>query len=174
MTDNRLGNIGSILNSPQRPRLVPTEPAAEPTPAPRATADKPAKEKASPAPRRPTPAAESPTRRVPVRIRPSLRDRLELAVRNTPGATVTTVALDAIQHLHDQDRLTDAVTALQEEPQQEGLFRRSVRQAAQAKVTIELRVPADDLKTLDKLKEAAGAESRSHLITAALMLELPA
>jgi len=182
MSDNRLGNIGNILNgSSPRPRLVPdpTTTAARP-PAP--TTHAPAKRQATTAKPKPAPArqpAASSTavthKRVPVRLTQDLRDRLADRAR-IEDKTLAAVAFDAIEAAHAANKLADLVDASRQPAQTphtvgegSGLFQRTpARPPAQAKVTVEFRMTDADTAVLDQLVRIAKADNRSQLITAAL------
>lgn len=197
-TDKRLGKLGDILQAPPRRRLrVPgaapgeqgaTPPAAaESAAAPHVEAvpDLPSTPEKlastdqgyTPTPRPATSprrvhATEATRARVVVRITHDLHTRLATKAareRISQGA----VTLAAIEGAHQDKVLSQLLAPAITTARAGSLFTPPpVREMAEARVTIELRISRQDLATVDRLVDDYAAENRTQLITAALTYHL--
>lgn len=190
MSDNRLGNIGSILNGGNpRPRLIdpdaeaPAGPEAAPTstaqpatrPPTRSETTKPAPQTAMgetrPSRRPARPRAAGP-RRVALRLEQQLRD--QLVDRSSRERPLAAVVLGMIAEAHERNELTQHVQAEQaRQGSGGGLFAgTATRIAGRATALVELRMSTDDFEVLDTLARKAGAKDRSQFITAVVRARL--
>lgn len=81
------------------------------------------------------------------------------------------VLLDAL--VARQDELTDLVAARTEQPTvSDGLFDRTPGAKGERFVGVSLRIKSGNLQVIDQLVDKHGAESRSHLVAAALSAHL--
>lgn len=193
MSDQRLGNISSILShrAPRRERLqdVASEPVAPVEDAPsqelppakgvdtvpsvaEGTAGqvtrKPAPKKVSKSPRKAPKSSEATggTVRVALLLPPDLRTRLNERTVKDRGTLASTV-FDAIEDALKAGTLDDAIAAQQAPPKRDGLlFDRTTR--PEPAVLVELRMSAANRATLDHLTSTTEARTRTELITAAL------
>lgn len=200
MSDNRLGNIGSILSgSSPRARLFdpadidsPGEPAPETPLVDAGTRPEPVTEttrplsrgaqaaatlsapvQAQPKPsRRPGGASAATTRRIALKLEQHLRDRLvERSSRDVPLAAVV---LRMVADAHDRNELAALVQAEQERLRTGGgLFAGTATTVTgRAAALVELRMSGQDAKTLDGLARSAGAKDRTQFLTAVVRAAL--
>lgn len=193
MSDQRLGNISSILShrAPRRERLqdvapepvAPVEDASTQELPPARGVDtvpsvaegtagqvtrKPAPKKVSKSPRKAPKSSEATggTVRVALLLPPDLRTRLNERTVKDRGTLASTV-FDAIEDALKAGTLDDAIATQQAPPKRDGLlFDRTTR--PEPAVLVELRMSAANRATLDHLTSTTEARTRTELITAAL------
>lgn len=181
MSDKRLGNLRNVLDGKEsRPRLADVspgrsyEPSATQTQSSRPSQPKPRIQK----PQRTAQKSESTTRaqttsnvdprvRVVLRLNPELRNALS-DVAHAKHVPFAAIVFEAVEQAHGSGTLMALLTRAEQDRPDSGLFSRPTLPVAQAKTTLELRMPRQDQQTLDRLVIEHKAANRTHLITAAL------
>lgn len=182
-TDSRLGDLGTILNSPPSRRhqrqASPLEDGVVDANTPQPPADPKPKAKAEKHPA--TTEAKNTSgananlpqvasrHRVNIRIDADLRKRLVQAAATTQ-VTYAGVVLKAIEQTHTEGTLAEALKG--ETTEQAGMFTTPISTEPEPKVLVEVSLLDPDLQVIDGLVQQHEASNRTNLITAALQIAL--